>query len=63
MMLIKKMNKPYYHPIGKEISVFEQAYNCKIPFLLKGPTGTGKSRFIEFMSHQLETELIMLIKS
>jgi nitric oxide reductase NorQ protein len=54
------MNTPYYHTIGKEIDVFEKAYECKIPFLLKGPTGTGKSRFIEFMAHKLGTELITI---
>jgi len=51
---------PYYHAAGKEIQVFEQAYANKIPFLLKGPTGTGKSRFIEFMAHQLDKNLITI---
>lgn len=50
--------KPYYRPIGKEMDVFEHSYKNKIPFLLKGPTGTGKSRFIEFMAHKLEKILI-----
>jgi nitric oxide reductase NorQ protein len=49
---------PYYKETGKEIQVFEQSYRNKIPFLLKGPTGTGKSRFIEYMSHKLGKELI-----
>ncbi len=51
---------PYYHSVGKEIEVFEQAYKNKIPFLLKGPTGTGKSRFIEFMAHKLDKKLITI---
>ncbi len=51
---------PYYHSIGKEIEVFEQCYKNKIPFLLKGPTGTGKSRFIEFMAHKLDKKLITI---
>lgn len=51
---------PYYHPIGKEIEVFEHAYSNKIPFLLKGPTGTGKSRFIEYMAHQLNRQLVTI---
>ena len=51
---------PYYHQIGKEVEVFEQAYKNKIPFLLKGPTGTGKSRFIEFMTHKLNKKLITI---
>ena len=54
------MNIPYYHAIGKEVQVFEHSYSCKIPFLLKGPTGTGKSRFIEHMAHKLNTELITI---
>jgi len=49
---------PYYRPIAKEIEVFEHCYMQKIPFLLKGPTGTGKSRFIEYMAHQLDKKLI-----
>lgn len=53
-------SQPYYHPIHKEIDVFERAYTCKLPFLLKGPTGTGKSRFIEFMAHKLKSKLITI---
>ena len=53
-------NTPYYHQVGKEIEVFEHAYKNKIPFLLKGPTGTGKSRFIEFMAHKLEKKLLTI---
>ncbi len=49
---------PFYLPIGKEVEVFEKTYLNKLPFLLKGPTGTGKSRFIEYMAHQLDKELI-----
>ncbi len=51
---------PYYHAIGKEVEVFEHAYNNKIPFLLKGPTGTGKSRFVEYMAHKLNKKLITI---
>lgn len=49
---------PYYHPIGKEIEVFEHTYRNRIPLLLKGPTGTGKSRFVEFMAHRLKKQLL-----
>ncbi|MBL4745308.1 MAG: CbbQ/NirQ/NorQ/GpvN family protein [Flavobacteriaceae bacterium] len=55
-----KTKTPYYKAVGKEIEVFEHAYKNKIPFLIKGPTGTGKSRFIEFMAHKLEKELITI---
>lgn len=51
---------PYYHAIGKEKEVFEHAYKNKIPLLLKGPTGTGKSRFIEHMAHQLDKKIITI---
>ena len=54
------MNQPYYHQIGKEVEVFEHSYKNKIPFLLKGPTGTGKSRFIEYMAHKLNKKLITI---
>ena len=54
------MNTPYYHQINKEVDVFEHTYKCKLPFLLKGPTGTGKSRFIEFMAHKLNSKLITI---
>lgn len=51
---------PFYKPVAKEVEVFEHAYKNKIPVLLKGPTGTGKTRFIEFMAYQLEKELITI---
>jgi nitric oxide reductase NorQ protein len=56
------MNKqvPYYRSIGKEVEVFEHSNRNKLPFLLKGPTGTGKSRFVEFMAHKLNKELITI---
>ena len=42
--------EPFYIPTSDEIDVFESAYNQKVPVLLKGPTGTGKTRFVEYMS-------------
>lgn len=51
-------NRPFYYTIGKEVEVFETAYKNKLPFLLKGPTGTGKSRFVEYMAHKLDRKLI-----
>ena len=54
------MSTTYYHPVGKEIDVFEHSYKNKLPFLLKGPTGTGKSRFIEFMANKLDKKLITI---
>jgi len=44
---------PYYLSIGDEIDVFSAAYACRLPVLLKGPTGCGKTRFVEYMAHTL----------
>lgn len=57
-LLVKEFLIPYYKSSGKEIEIFEKAYQIKVPLLLKGPTGTGKSRFIEYMAHQLNRQLI-----
>jgi nitric oxide reductase NorQ protein len=45
--------EPFYLPIANEVRLFESAYKQKIPVLLKGPTGCGKTRFIEYMSWKL----------
>jgi len=55
-----KKEAPYYKASGKEIEVFEHSYKNKIPFLLKGPTGTGKSRFIEYMAYHLDKSLLTI---
>ncbi len=49
---------PYYKTVGRETEVFEKAFENKLPLLLKGPTGTGKSRFVEYMAHKLNKKLI-----
>lgn len=46
-------SEPYYLPVKDEVEVFEQAYACRLPVLLKGPTGCGKTRFIEYMAWRL----------
>lgn len=46
-------HEPYYVPIGDEVALFEAAYGQKIPVLLKGPTGCGKTRFVEHMAFRL----------
>ena len=51
-------NEPYYESIGDEIEVFEAAYRQKLPVLLKGPTGCGKTRFMEHMAWRLKKPLI-----
>ena len=55
-----EVKAPYYKSTGKEIDVFEQAYFNKLPILLKGPTGTGKSRFVEYLAHMLGKEMITI---
>jgi nitric oxide reductase NorQ protein len=50
--------EPYYEPTGTEIALFEAAYASRLPVLLKGPTGCGKTRFIEHMAWRLERPLI-----
>jgi nitric oxide reductase NorQ protein len=45
--------QPFYLPVGAEVEVFEAAYAKKLPVLLKGPTGCGKTRFAEFMAYRL----------
>lgn len=45
--------EPFYIPVSDEIELFEAAYRQKIPVLLKGPTGCGKTRFVEHMSWRL----------
>lgn len=46
--------EPYYHKIGQEVERYEAAYNVRMPVLLKGPTGCGKSRFVEYMAWKLQ---------
>lgn len=50
--------EPYYEVIGDEIALFEAAYESRLPVLLKGPTGCGKTRFMEHMAWRLKRPLI-----
>jgi len=49
--------EPYYLPIGDEEQIFASAYKARLPVLLKGPTGCGKTRFIEYMTYRLGKEM------
>lgn len=51
-------NEPYYLPINQEVELFEAAYAAKLPVMLKGPTGCGKTRFVEYMAHRMNRPLI-----
>jgi nitric oxide reductase NorQ protein len=55
--------EPYYVPVADEVELFEAAYKAKIPVLFKGPTGCGKTRFIEYMSYRLGRPITKVKKS
>lgn len=50
--------EPYYQPVGHEIAAFEAARAARLPVLLKGPTGCGKTRFVEHMAWRLKLPLV-----
>ena len=51
-------DEPYYLPVGNEVELFEAAYKSKLPVMLKGPTGCGKTRFVENMAYRLKRPLV-----
>jgi len=50
--------QPYYRPVANEVELYNAAYSARMPLMLKGPTGCGKSRFIEYMAWKLGKPLI-----
>jgi nitric oxide reductase NorQ protein len=50
--------EPYYRSIADEIALFEAAYSARMPMMLKGPTGCGKTRFVEYMAWRLGRPLV-----
>ena len=54
--------EPYYVPINDEVELFEAAYKSRLPLIFKGPTGCGKTRFVEYMSYKLGLELTKVTK-
>jgi len=54
----KVKKEPFYLPIKDEVELFEAAYAARLPAMLKGPTGCGKTRFVEYMAHRLKRPLI-----
>ncbi len=50
--------EPYYSPTGNEVERYKQAYAHRLPLILKGPTGCGKTRFIEHMAYVLDKPLV-----
>ena len=48
----------FYLPVGKEEAIFQHAYETRLPLMVKGPTGCGKTRFIQHMAEKLGRELV-----
>ncbi|CAI8014873.1 Protein CbbQ [Geodia barretti] len=53
-------SEPYYRPVSDELELFTAAYNQHIPVLLKGPTGCGKTRFVEYMAWKLGRPMVTI---
>jgi len=51
-------DEPYYRSVSDEVALFSAAYASRMPVMLKGPTGCGKTRFIEYMAWRLGRPLI-----
>ena len=51
---------PYYLPVGDEVAVFEQCHARRLAVMLKGPTGCGKTRFVEHMAWRLGRPLVTI---
>jgi nitric oxide reductase NorQ protein len=51
---------PYYVPVGNELDVFATCHTRGLPVMLKGPTGCGKTRFVEHMAWRLQRPLVMI---
>jgi nitric oxide reductase NorQ protein len=54
------MDEPYYRPVGDEVAVFERCHARALPVMLKGPTGCGKTRFVEHMAWRLGRPLVTI---
>lgn len=52
--------EPFYVPVEREIELFESAFKLKLPVMLKGPTGCGKTRFLEHMAWRLSRPLVTI---
>lgn len=53
-------DEPFYLPVADEVEIFDAAYRQRVPVLLKGPTGTGKTRFVEYMAWKLGQPLTVV---
>jgi len=50
--------EPFYQSVANEVELYEAAYSERLPVMVKGPTGCGKSRFVEYMAWKLKKPLI-----
>ncbi len=50
--------EPYYRSVADEVRLYEAAYSARMPVMLKGPTGCGKTRFVEYMAWKLGRALV-----
>jgi len=50
--------EPWYRPVSDEVALFEAAWGARMPMMLKGPTGCGKTRFVEHMAWKLGKPLV-----
>jgi nitric oxide reductase NorQ protein len=50
--------QPFYLPTGREVELFEAAYRHRLPVMVKGPTGCGKTRFVRHMAWRLRRPLV-----
>ena len=51
-------SEPWYRPVADEVALFEAAWQARMPMMLKGPTGCGKTRFVEHMAWKLGKPLV-----
>lgn len=56
--LRRLVQEPYYVPVGDEVSIFETCHHRQLAVMLKGPTGCGKTRFVEHMAWRLQRPLV-----
>jgi len=57
----RPIDEPYYVPLGGEVAIFESCHKRGLPVLLKGPTGCGKTRFVEHMAWRLGRPLVIIV--
>ena len=50
--------EPFYEAVGNEVPLYQAAYASRLPVMIKGPTGCGKSRFVEYMAWKLDRPLV-----